>query len=75
MMKTAKKIANKYNITGFPVVDKANKVLGTQLIEIFGFWKIICKVGDIMTKENLAMVKEPINKKTKDIGKRRMKNF
>ena len=27
-VKTAKKIAKKYNITGFPVVDKANKVLG-----------------------------------------------
>ena len=77
-VKTAKKIANKYNITGFPVVDKANKVLGILTNRDIRFLEDNdVRVGDIMTKENLAMVKEPINtKEAKDImAKRRIEKL
>ena len=77
-VKTAKKIAKKYNITGFPVVDKANKVLGILTNRDIRFLEDNnVRVGDIMTKENLAMVKEPINtKEAKDImAKRRIEKL
>ena len=77
-VKTAKKIAKKYNITGFPVVDKANKVLGILTNRDIRFLEDNnVRVGDIMTKENLAMVKEPINtKEAKNImAKRRIEKL
>ena len=60
----AKKIAVRYNITGFPVVDKENKVLGILTNRDIRFLDDnSIKVSEVMTKENLAIVKEPINSK------------
>ena len=62
-VKTAKKIAERYNITGFPVVDKENKVLGILTNRDIRFLDDnSIKVSEVMTKENLAIVKEPIFK-------------
>ena len=50
------KIAKKYNITGFPVVNKANKVLGILTNRDIRFLEDNnVRVGDIMTKENLKI--------------------
>ena len=63
-VKIAKKIAVRYNITGFPVVDKENKVLGILTNRDIRFLDDnSIKVSEVMTKENLAIVKEPINSK------------
>ena len=63
-VKIAKKIAKKYNITSFPVVDKENKILGILTNRDIRFLEDdSIKVSEIMTKENLAIVKEPINSK------------
>ena len=63
-VKIAKKIAERYNITGFPVVDKENKVLGILTNRDIRFLDDnSIKVSEVMTKENLAIVKEPINSK------------
>ena len=63
-VKIAKKIAVRYNITGFPVVDKENKVLGILTNRDIRFLEDnSIKVSEVMTKENLAIVKEPINSK------------
>ena len=63
-VKIAKKIAERYNITGFPVVDKENKVLGILTNRDIRFLEDnSIKVSEVMTKENLAIVKEPINSK------------
>ncbi len=63
-VKIAKKIAKRYNITGFPVVDKENKVLGILTNRDIRFLEDnSIKVSEVMTKENLAIVKEPINSK------------
>ena len=63
-VKTAKKIAEKYNITGFPVVDNENKVLGILTNRDIRFLDDnSIKVSEVMTKENLAIVREPINSK------------
>ena len=77
-VKIAKKIAVKYNITGFPVVDKENKVLGILTNRDIRFLEDnSIKVSEAMTKENLAIVKEPINtKEAKQImAKRRIEKL
>ncbi len=77
-VKTAKKIAKRYNITGFPVVDKNNKILGILTNRDIRFLEDnSIKVRDVMTKENLAIVKEPINsKEAKNImAKRRIEKL
>ena len=77
-VKIAKKIAVRYNITGFPVVDKENKVLGILTNRDIRFLEDnSIKVSEAMTKENLAIVKEPINtKEAKQImAKRRIEKL
>ena len=77
-VKIAKKIAVRYNITGFPVVDKENKVLGILTNRDIRFLEDnSIKVSEVMTKENLAIVKEPINtKEAKQImAKRRIEKL
>ena len=77
-VKTAKKIAKKYNITGFPVVDKTNKVLGILTNRDIRFLENnSIRVNDVMTRDNLAVVKEPIDtKEAKSImGKRRIEKL
>ena len=77
-VKIAKKIAERYNITGFPVVDKENKVLGILTNRDIRFLEDnSIKVSEVMTKENLAIVKEPINtKEAKQImAKRRIEKL
>ena len=77
-VKIAKKIAVRYNITGFPIVDKENKVLGILTNRDIRFLEDkSIKVSEVMTKKNLAIVKEPINtKKAKQImAKRRIEKL
>lgn len=77
-VKTAKKIAERYNITGFPVVDKENKVLGILTNRDIRFLEDnSINVSEVMTKQNLAIVKEPINtKEAKQImAKRRIEKL
>ncbi len=77
-VKIAKKIAERYNITGFPVVDKENKVLGILTNRDIRFLEDnSIKVSEVMTKKNLAIVKEPINtKEAKQImAKRRIEKL
>ena len=60
-VKTAKKIAKRYNITSFPIVDKDKKILGILTNRDIRFLEDnSIKVSEIMTKENLATVSEPI---------------
>ena len=64
LLRSQKKLLKRYNITGFPVVDKENKVLGILTNRDIRFLEDnSIKVSEVMTKENLAIVKEPINTK------------
>ena len=77
-VKIAKKIAKRYDITGFPVVDKENKILGILTNRDIRFLEDnSIKVSEVMTKENLAIVKEPINSKEakKLMAKRRIEKL
>ena len=77
-VKTAKKIAKKYNITGFPIVDKEKKILGILTNRDIRFLEDnSIKVSQIMTKENLATVREPITsfEAKKIMAKRRIEKL
>ena len=77
-VKYAKKLAKRFNITGFPVVDTNNKILGIVTNRDIRFVEDnSIKVKEIMTKENLAIVQEPLNtKEAKQImAKRRIEKL
>ena len=77
-VKTAKKIAKRYNITSFPIVDKDKKILGILTNRDIRFLEDnSIKVSEIMTKENLATVKEPIiaSEAKKIMAKRRIEKL
>ena len=77
-VKKAKELARKYKITGFPVVSDSKNVIGIvtnrdiRFVENDGI-----PVKEIMTKENLAIVNEPINvnEAKKIMGKRRIEKL
>ncbi|MFL2802619.1 MAG: IMP dehydrogenase [Paracoccaceae bacterium] len=77
-VKTAKKIAKRYNITSFPIVDKEKKILGILTNRDIRFLEDnSIKVSEIMTKENLATVREPITsfEAKKIMAKRRIEKL
>ncbi len=58
----AKKLAQKYNITGFPVIDDKRRVLGIVTNRDIRFvLDENTPVKDIMTKDNLAIISEPVD--------------
>ena len=64
----AKELRRKYNVTGFPVVDDLQKVLGIVTNRDIRFVENIkTPVREIMTTKDLAIVMQPIN--TKDAKK------
>ena len=74
----AKELARKYKITGFPVVTNSQNVIGIvtnrdiRFVESDGI-----PVKEIMTKEDLATVREPINvnEAKKMMGERRIEKL
>ena len=58
----AKKMAAQYRITGFPVTDKAGKIIGILTNRDMRFvTDDKTPVSAMMTKDNLAMVTEPVD--------------
>ncbi len=74
----AKELSRKYNVTGFPVVNNNQNVIGIVTNRDIRFVENIqTPVKDIMTKDDLALVTEPIDtKKAKKLmAKRRIEKL
>ncbi len=77
-LKSAKLLQKKYNITGFPVVDKKNKLLGIVTNRDMRFAQndeIL--VEEMMTSKNLAVLRKPfeVNDAKKLMSERRIEKL